>query len=113
MESSSRNNDRLSFGFTDLHSFKDYIVYVLSCAPDMFPPEDWRAPDDQMNLNRAFVGLRHGLDLTAKEIGESDIIAKCRILIDQSYVDYVAGRDRDGQQKLEEVESLLKELPSQ
>lgn len=114
MASSSLDDDKFAlYGFSDLQSFKEFVVYVFSCAPDMFPPEDWRAPDDQMNLNRAFDGLRYGLDMTAKEKGKSDVVAKCRVLVDEAYTAYTSGQNMEGQRKLEAVEKLLKRLRSQ
>lgn len=109
---SSPENDARYFGFTDLHSFKDFVGYVLLCAPDLFPPEDWLKPEEQMNLDRAFVGLRYGLDLSETEKGASDTIAQCRQLVEESYAEYRAGRDAEGQRKLEEVDKLLSEIPS-
>lgn len=113
MELSSLKEKCSSLGFTDLHSFKDYVVYVLSCAPDMFPPEDWRGPEEQMNLDRAFVGLRYGLELTAREKGDSPLLAKCRELVEEAYGLYRVGQDHAGQLKLEEMDKLLMTLPSQ
>lgn len=107
------DNRSASAFFNDVHSFKDYVVYVYSCAPDLFPPEDWLPPDGQMNLDRAFVGLRYGLDLAAKEKGESALLARCRALVEESYAEYKAGRDHAGQLKLEEVEKLLAKLPTE
>jgi hypothetical protein len=101
------------FGFKDLNGFKDFVVYVLSCAPDLFPYDDWREPDQQVNLDRAFVGLRYGLDVAAREKGESLLLAQCRELVEGAHADYREGRDVQGQSKLEEVENLLKNLPSQ
>lgn len=113
MESSSHNDSDPSRGFFhDLPSFEDFVVLVLSCAPDMFPPEDWRPPEDQMNLERAFVGLRYGLDLTEQEKGMSDVVTQCRVLVEQAYAAYRDGNDMEGQRKLEEVEKLLKKIPS-
>lgn len=112
MELSSLKEVCSTFGFNDLHSFKDYVVYVLSCAPDLFPPEDWLAPEDQMNLERAFAGLRYGLELTAQEKGESEVLKQCRAIVEQAFVMYVAGDDLAGQHKLEEIEKLLKTIPS-
>lgn len=113
MASYSIDNDPSRGFFYDLQSFKDYVVLVYSCAPDMFPAEDWRAPEDQMNLDRAFVGLRYGLNLAAKEKGDSSVIAKCSEFVDEAYAEYLAGREFKGQRKLEEVEKLLKNLLSQ
>ena len=113
MASSSPENDPAYFGFTDLHGFKDFLVAVIVDAPDDFMEMDWLKPEDQMNLDRAFVGLRYGLDLTAKEKGDSEVVAKCRELVEEAYAEYVAGRDMEGQRKLEEMDQLLKKLPSQ
>ena len=112
MASSSPENDPAYFGFTDLHGFKDFVTEAIVCAPDQFMPMDWLGPDEQMNLERAFVGLRYGLDLTAAEKGESSLLAQCRALVEAAYGDYRAGRDDDGRHKLEELEALLKTLPT-
>jgi hypothetical protein len=101
------------FGFHDLHSFKDYVGSVIVCAPDQFPYEDWEAPENQLNLDRAFDGLRYGLQLTAREKGESGLLGDCRRLVEEAYAEYGAGRDREGQAKLEAMEKLLLTLPSQ
>jgi hypothetical protein len=111
MASQSPEQDPAYFGFTDLHSFKDFVVYVYACAPELFPEDDWRGPDEQMNLDRAFVGLRYGLDLAAREKGESALLVRCRALVEAAYADYREGRDHSGQRRLEEVEALLKKLP--
>jgi hypothetical protein len=113
MALSSPENGLGNFGVHDLHSFKDFVVYVLAYAPDMFPAEDWLRPDEQMNLDRAFVVLRYGLKLAAQEKGESPLLAKCRELVEEAYAEYRAGRDPAGQLKLEEMEKLLKQLPTE
>ena len=86
---------------------------VIVCAPDQFLHEDWRSADDQLSLERAFAGLRYGLQLGAQEKGESAVVARCRDLVEQAFVEYQAGRNREGQHKLEEMEKLLNKLPSQ
>lgn len=109
---SSSEIDSVYFGFTDLHGFKDFVVLVLSCAPDLFPQEDWLPTDQQMNLERAFVALRYGLAITMKKGEESPLLERCRELVEQAYAEYQAGRDLAGQTKLEEVHQLLRKLPS-
>lgn len=101
------------FEFTDLSEFMDYLGFVIVCVPVDFPWEDWRSAEDQMNLDRAFVGLKYGLDLAAKEKGESALLQRCRKLVEESYVEYKAGRDHAGQLKLEEMEKLLLALPTE
>ncbi len=100
------------FGFTDLHGFKDFMGYVILCAPDEFPNDDWLKPEDSMNLDRAFVGLRYGLDVTESELGETEVISTCRLLVEDAYAEYQAGRDLNGQQKLEQMDEMLRRLPS-
>jgi hypothetical protein len=100
-------------GFHDLHSFKDFVGFVRLCAPDEFPVEDFLPPDEQMTLDRAFDGLRYGLDLTAKEKGELPVLATCRGMVEKAYAHYRAGRMREGFFKLQEMENILKTIPSQ
>ena len=113
MASSPEKSPATYFGFRDLHGFKDFVGYVILCAPEMFPVDDWRTPDQQMNLDRAFIGLRYGLKLTAQEKGESALLAKCREMVEEAYGLYQAGQDHAGQCKLEEMDKLLMTLPSQ
>lgn len=108
-----KENPEGYFGFNDIHGFKDFVGFVILCAPDLFPGCDWHAPDEQMNLDRAFVGLRYGLDLAVKEKGESELVVKCRTLVDEAYSEYMAGHDMRGQRMLEEFDELLKRLPSE
>ena len=99
--------------FHDLHGFKDFVTSVGMCAPDQFPVHDFLAADEQMTLDRAFEGLRYGLDLTAKEKGNLPVLATCRGMVKEAYEHYRAGRMREGFFKLQEMEKLLRRLPSQ
>lgn len=113
MASSSPEADPAKyFGFKDLHGFKDFVGFVILCAPDEFPSDDWLQPEEHMNVERAFVGLRYGLGVTASEKGESETLASCRRLVEEAYAEYQAGRDLEGQRKLEEMDALLSKLPS-
>ncbi len=107
MTSLPPENDLSYFGFTDLIGFKDFLVEVIAGAPDDFMEMDWLKPEEQMNLHRAFVGLRYGLDLAAAERGETETITTCRQLVDQAQANYQAGRNDDGQHALVEVETLI------
>jgi hypothetical protein len=102
------------FGFTDLHSFKDYVGFVKLCAPDEFPAEDWRTdPADQWTLELAFDGLRLGLNMAVEEKGDRQEFMRSKSLVEDAYTAYREGRMRDGFFKLAEVQKLLKEVPSQ
>jgi hypothetical protein len=113
MESSGEISFAARYGFTDFHSFKSYVGFVRGCAPNLFPVYDWIPPDEQMNLERAFFGLRSGFDLSTKEKGELPVFSKCRELVEEAYGLYRAGQPREGQAKLGEISELLKKIPSQ
>src|SRR5262249_39001871 len=101
------------FPFTDLHSFKDYVVFVQTCLPDTFPPRERVGPDEQWTMDLAFEGLRYGLRLVIEEKGDRPVFAECRKLVDQADENYRAGRIREGFFELEEVQKLLKKVRSQ
>ena len=101
------------FGFSDLHSFKDYVVFVQTYLPDRFPLEDWASPADQLTLDRAFEGLRLGLRMAVEEKGEREEFTQGESLVDDAYAAYCDGRVRDGFFKLQELEELLMKVPSQ
>ena len=64
----------MKFPFNDLHSFKDYVGFVQTGAPNRFPPRDWAGLDEQWTLERAFEGLRYGLKQAVEEKGNPTII---------------------------------------
>jgi hypothetical protein len=101
------------FAFSDLHSFKDYVGFVKLCAPDKFPVEEWASPAEQLTLDLAFEGLRLGLRMAVEEKGEREEFTKGKVLVDHAYAAYRDGRVRDGFFKLEDLEKVLRKVPSQ
>jgi hypothetical protein len=101
-----------SFPFSDLHSFKDYVGFVKLCAPDEFPLREGVGTADQWTLDLAFEGLRLGLRMAAEEKGERDEFTRGESLVEVAYTAYRTGRMRDGFFKLEELQKLLKKVPS-
>ncbi len=100
------------FPFSDLHSFKDFVVYAQSYLPDEFPAREGLGPDDQWTMDLAFQGLREGLALTVAERGPKPLFAKCQQLVDKAHDEYRAGQWRDGFATLEEVNKLLRKVPT-
>jgi hypothetical protein len=100
------------FHFTDLHSFKDYVIFAQTYLPDRFPRREGFSAEDQWTLDLAFKALRHGLDMAVQEKGDLPVFADCRRLVEEAYAEYFAGRMREGFFKLEEVNKLLKKVPS-
>lgn len=101
------------FPFTDLHGFKDFVIFVQTYLPDRFPYRDGAGPEEQWSLELAFRGLREGLTFARMESGARQIYEKCEKLVAEAYVEYSNGRDREGFCKLEEVNKLLKQVRTQ
>jgi hypothetical protein len=101
------------FPFTDLHSFKDYVGFVQLCLPDGFPRREGAAANLQWTLDLAFEGLRLGLDIAAQEKGKRIEFAESHRLVEEAYDAYKSGDVRAGLMKLEQVQKLLRKIPSQ
>lgn len=71
----------------------NHIAYVLGCAPDRFPHEDFLPDNQQMNLERAFEQLRQGVAIAYPEIAFADKRAALNGILDQSYAAYKAGEE--------------------
>lgn len=95
------------YPFSDLHSFKDYVVFVQLCMPDDFPEREGVAADMQWSPELAFEGLRTGLDLGRMESSKNAIFDACRLLVDEAEQSYAKGDDAGGFHKLEEVVERL------
>ena len=98
------------FPFTDLHSFKDYVVFVRMCAPDQFPTREGVSPEDQWTLELAFRGLREGLLLAAKEKVAREELNQCSILLDEAYAHYDLGQRKEGFAALDQMHKILKKI---
>jgi len=103
---------RAKFGFSDLHSFKDYVGFVAMCAPDLFPDREGVGPEDKWTLNLAFFGLREGLKLSATEKGPLGVFTECETLVNEAYDAYRVGQIKEGYSKLAQVKKLLSRIPS-
>jgi hypothetical protein len=100
------------FPFSDLHSFKDYVVFAQTYLPDRFRPREGVGPADQWTMDLAFEGLRLGLRMAVEEKGERAEFTQGKLLVEDAYTAYRDGRMRDGFFKLEELQKLLKKVPS-
>lgn len=101
-----------TFPFSDLHSFKDYVVFVQTYLPDRFRPREGVGAEGQWTLDLAFEGLRLGLRMAVEEKGEREEFTQGESLVEDAYAAYRDGRVRDGFFKLEELQKLLKKVPS-
>lgn len=94
------------FGFNDLHSFKDMIIFVQMCAPNDFP-ERMAYPGQYWTLDSTFDGLYLGLDMAVEE-GPKLVFDQCWQLVEQAYQCYRAGDRCGGWFTLEKVHKLLR-----
>ena len=100
------------FPFSDLHSYKDFVVFVAMCAPENFPHREGVDEDAQWSLERAFTGLRFGLGAAIKEKGQKPAFLECSRLIEEAFAAYEQGRSREGASRLREMRKWLQKIPS-
>lgn len=100
------------FPFNDLHSFKDYVVFVRMCAPDRFPQREGVPAKDQWTLELAFKGLEEGLALSMREKGNRTQFERVRQLFEKAAYAYRFGDRPGGFKALDEAHRVLREVPS-
>ena len=98
------------FPFNDLHSFKDFVVFVRMCAPERFPPREGVPAEDQWTLDLAFQGLRAGLSVAIAEKGPRAEFDEFSKLVDGAYIHYKAGQVKEGFMALEQANKTLKRV---
>ena len=89
------------------------MVFVQSYLPDRFRPREGVGPANQWTLDLVFEGLRLGLRMAVDEKGDRDEFTLGDSLVEDAYTAYCDGRVGDGFCKLEELQKLLKKIPSQ
>jgi len=98
-------------GFKDLHGFKDYIGSVILCLPpNKFPVRSYLRPEAQLTFERAFQGLRYGIDLLEAERGMPETAAQCRWQVDQAHDLYARGDWRSGLKVLQQLDAELAKI---
>jgi hypothetical protein len=91
----------------NIDTFYNFIGLVVVSAPDRFPIEDYREPDDQLTLERAFVELRRGLEMVDPEVATAEKMPKMSQLLDESLQAYRAGNDVKGAHLLQDFEAMI------
>jgi hypothetical protein len=91
----------------------DFLANVIVCAPDDFIEEDFLPPDQQLNLERAFLELERGMQFLAEDGVEPERMSELRRLLDASLTAYRTGNDVKGAHLLHDFESVaFKDLKS-
>ncbi|HWU85017.1 MAG TPA: hypothetical protein VN028_06755, partial [Rhodocyclaceae bacterium] len=91
----------------DVDSLYDFIGYVVLCAPDRFPIRDYLSADEQMNLEKAFNELRHGLSFIDIEVADEAKRKRLDTLLDQALVAYREGDERGGAHLMQDFQDLI------
>ena len=91
----------------DIDSFYDFIGYVVLHAPGRFPVEDYLLPEQQMNLDKAFVELRNGLDIVDPKVADENKKRRLGALLEESLAAYRSELDMKGAHLLQEFEAAI------
>ena len=97
----------MSSWIQDLNSLWDFIGYVVLCAPDAFPEEDYLQPEDQMNLERAFDELRNAMNLIKLSEMDDAKRSDALSLLEKSFNAYRVGDDVKGAHVLQDFQVLI------
>jgi len=85
----------------------DFIGYVVVCAPDQFPEQDFLEPGEQMNLERAFVELNGSLDSLDQEVVTPAKRPRLVELLNRSLEAYRGGDTFGGAHLLQDFQDLI------
>jgi hypothetical protein len=88
-------------------SLMDFISVVIVGAPDDFPKEEYLHDDEQLTLESAFAGLKHGMQFVEKRLNNRAALAELQMLLNASLVAYRAGDDIKGAHLLHDFEALI------
>ncbi|MCP5482510.1 MAG: hypothetical protein H7A21_13825 [Spirochaetales bacterium] len=91
----------------DIGEYLDLLSYVILCAPDDFPHDDFRAADEQMSLDRAFARLRDGLAGLVSYAPEM-VMTDLKTTLDAAFDEYRGSNDVKGAHLLQDLEEKLK-----
>lgn len=88
-------------------SLYDFIGYVVLCAPDDFPYEDYLPKDDQMTLQRAFHELHESIGLLDPRVTPPEKREMLAALLHQSLAAYERGEQRQGAHILQDFQDQV------
>ncbi|WP_299322366.1 hypothetical protein [Parasphingopyxis sp.] len=91
----------------DIDALHDFVSYVVLCAPDEFPVEDFLEDHEQMNLEKAFEELRHGILLLHPEVGTPQKVPIMHSKLDEAYKAYKAGDGDKGAHLVQDFRNMI------
>jgi len=90
-----------------LSNYRDFLSYVIVCAPNDFPEEDYLQPHEQMTLAKAFAELEAKLSVVSERVKGKDVVALLRELLSMAHNSYLHGQDVEGAHMLQEFETII------
>lgn len=87
----------------------DFLYYVVLCAPNDFPKEDFLCDDKRGALDQAFDLIRDGTRFAAEKIADKSIIPALREELETSYQAYKSGEKKKGAHTLQHFRAALLE----
>src|SRR5262245_36388177 len=91
----------------DLNALKDFVGYVVLCAPNRFPEEDFLQPDEQMSLERAFEEMRNAMNLFKPSRMNDAKRREALSLLEESLNSYRANEIVKGAHLLQDFRSFI------
>jgi hypothetical protein len=85
----------------------DFIATVVVCAPDRFPNEDFLPSTEQLDLDRAFAELRHGMIFVGERVKDEAKIRSLNETLDAAYAAYRRRDDVAGAHLLQDFQDAI------
>jgi len=95
----------------DKESFFDFLGFMIVHAPD-FPEEDFLDPDEQLDIEKAFIELDDGISIIGGTVDESQL-TKMRDLASRSRLCFRNGDEIGGTELLQQLDEIVKQVASE
>lgn len=87
--------------------FYDFLAQVIVCAPDDFIEVDYLPPEDQLDLDKAFVELNRGMCFIAETVEDPEELRTLQALLDEALSAYRKGEQIRGAHLLQDFERFV------
>jgi hypothetical protein len=100
-------DSKMSEWIQDLNALRDFVGYVVLCAPDNFPEEDFLQRDEQMNLERAFEEMRNAMNLFKPSKMNDTKRSEALSMLEESLNSYRSGNIVKGAHLLQDFRTFI------
>lgn len=92
----------------DKESFFDFLGFMIVHAPD-FPEEDFLDPDEQLDIEKAFVELNDGIVLIGESVSKSQF-NEMKAIVKKSLDCFRDGDEVGGTSAIQELDEIVKQV---